>query len=105
MSGLAMGTGHVNMTSLLTARALGSLHRRGLAQPTMGNDAMCEGKISPMLPKSQYKISMFFPRPEASDSHVIGETVMNWGFGRTIPVAGEDSVYVVYRWNDCCMQF
>jgi len=105
LSGTAMGTSHVNMTSLLTARALGAMHRRGLALTTMGEDAMCGGEISPMIPKSQYKISMFFPRPEASDSHVIGETVFNWGFGRTIPVAGEDSVYVIYRWNDCCMQF
>lgn len=105
LSGKVMTTGFANMTSLLSAKAIGALHRRGLAQRTMGADAMCESVIEPMLKKSQYKFNMFFPVAEAQDSHVLGETVLTWGAGRMIPAAGEDAVYTVFRWNDCCMRW
>lgn len=105
LSGQALSTGFANMTSLLSARAIGALHRRGLAHRTMGDDAMCDSKIDPMFTKSQYKFSMFFPVAEAQSSHVIGESVLKWGHGRMIPGAGEDALYTVFRWNDCCMKF
>lgn len=102
LSGKARSVGMPQATSLLSARAVAALHRRGLALRTMGNDAMCRSEIEPMLPKSQYRMNMFFPVAEAKSNHVIGETVLNWGLGKTIPVAGEDAVYMLWRWNDCC---
>lgn len=105
LSGVMQGTGFVNMSSLSSARAIGALHRRGLAHRTMGDDAMCKSQLDPMLPKSQYRINMFFPVAEAKSNHVFGQTTMTWGFGRLIPVAGEDAVYMIWRWNDCCMAF
>lgn len=105
LSGKVPTTGFANMTSLSSAKAIGALHRRGLAQRTMGQDAMCRSKIEPMLPKTQYKFNMFFPVAEGKKSHVLGETVLKWGMGRMIPGFGEDAVYMVWRWNDCCMKF
>jgi len=91
-------------TSLLASRSLAAMHRRGLAWRTMGNDAMCTGRIDPMLPKSQYKMSMFFPISETATSHKIGATAAAWGEWRKIPAVGEDAVYVAWRWLDCCMR-
>ncbi|MOA57156.1 TraU protein [compost metagenome] len=71
----------------------------------MGDDAMCKAQIEPMLPKSMYSFNMFWPVAEARTGHVLGETVMKWGYGRNIPGAGDDAVYMVWRWNDCCMKF
>jgi conjugal transfer pilus assembly protein TraU len=27
---------------------------------------------------------------------------MKWGEWRTIPGAGEDALYILWRWQDCC---
>lgn len=66
-------TGHVYpqpdpvaASSLISQRVLASLHRRGLARRSIGNEAMCEPEFYPMLPRSQYKFSMLYPIPEAS---------------------------------------
>lgn len=103
------------VTSLLTARAIAALHRRGLARKTMGEDAMCGGYVFPTIPKSQYKYSTFFPIPEVSGdsitgksvsgSHWLGESTYTWGEWRNIPAAGEDFMYLIWRWKDCCSTF
>lgn len=98
-------TSPVRATSLLATRALAAQHRRGLAWRTMGNDAMCGGVIDPMLPKSQYRMSMLFPLAEASGNHVIGQSTFLWGEHRNIPGQGPDPVYLIWRWTDCCMTF
>ena len=105
LAGPSLGAGMVQNTSLLAARAIAALHRRGLALRTMGSDAMCRPKVEPMLPKTQYKMSMFYPVPEAQSNHIIGETKWKWGTNRMIPVVGEDPVYLIWRWNDCCQLF
>ena len=96
------GDGVVKDSSLATVRVLASLHRRGLEWRTMGKDAMCKGVMSPTLPKTQYKFTMFHPMPETDSSHVIGESTLIWGSGRHIPAVGEDPIYLIWRWNDCC---
>ena len=99
------GHGVIRDTSLLKTRALAALHRRGLAWQTMGEDAMCGGFINPMLPKSQYKFSLFYPLPEADSDHVIGESTMRWGIGKTIPgIAYDPAIYTIFRWADCCVR-
>ncbi len=92
----------VQETSLLKVRTIAALHRRGLAFKTMGRDAMCGGTISPTLPKTQYKFTLFHPVPETKSAHVMGASTLQWGLGRTIPAVGEDMVYTIWRWNDCC---
>ncbi|NOS74642.1 MAG: TraU family protein [Methyloglobulus sp.] len=92
-------------TSLLTARVLASLHRKALAHKTYGDEALCSGQIYPMLPKQQYKLSTLFPIAEASGKccHWIGESSFKWGEFRTIPGTGEDYVYLLWRYTDCCL--
>lgn len=119
------------VSSLVATRALAALHRRGLEWRTMGNDVLCGGQIDPMIPKTQYKFSMLFPVPEASSAnrvlkpattagtgngqidnfqysqgccHNIGVPTMMWGEWRSIPGSGEDFVYGLWRWTDCCIR-
>jgi len=119
------------VSSLLSTRALASLHRRGLAWRTVGDEALCGGAIYPMLPKQQYRMSMLFPLAEADNStriptpstnaptgvvdiddyewtqqccHNIGVPTFLWGEWRNIPAVGEDFVYVLWRWTDCCVR-
>ena len=94
--------GVIHQSSLFTARTLTSLHRRGFLRNTVGEDALCGGQIMVRIPKNQYRFSMFWPRPETSDNHGYGESVLFWGLNRIIPSIGEDPVYIVWRWLDCC---
>ena len=75
-------------TSLMTARVLYQLHRRGMEWRSMGDDAMCGGRISPYLPKTQYRFSLFWPVPETDDNHCFGQSDLHWGSGRVIPAVG-----------------
>jgi conjugal transfer pilus assembly protein TraU len=95
----------VQTTSLLATRALMALHRRGLEWRTMGPDVMCHAKLDPFMKKGQYRMSMFWPVAEANGYHPIGRSVLSWGMGRTIPGSGEDAVYLLWRWEDCCAGF
>jgi len=92
-------------TSLIVARALAALHRRGLAWKTMGDAAMCGGYIFPTLPKAQYKLEQMYPLAEANGNHWIGQSSFVWGEWRNIPGVGEDFVHMVWRWKDCCVPF
>lgn len=91
-------------TSLLATRSVAALHRRLLAYKTMGDDALCDTNIYPTIPKSQYKMNMMYPMAESNDTHKIGESSFTWGEWRSIP-SKEDAVYLLWRWNDCCMTF
>lgn len=106
-------------SSLVATRAVASLHRRGLARRTMGSDTMCSGKLHPIIPKTQYQMSMFYPLAEVGGnvdigntgsgrdvegSHKIGQSTFLWGEWRNIPGIGEDFLYVLWRWNDCCVR-
>jgi len=103
----------VRASSLISQRALAAMHRRGIAKKTMGNDNMCKTSFWPMLPKSQYKLSMIYPVPEASNSgpsgkccHGLGESVHSWATpagGRTRP-GKEDYVYLLWIYRDCCVR-
>ena len=93
----------VAYSSLLATRSLAIQHRRGLAARTMGDDALCGGVFDPLMTKSQYRMSMFWPRPEANGSHVIGQLTVIWGEWRSLPAVGEDATYLLWRWQDCCL--
>ena len=103
----------VRVSSLIAQRAIAGLHRRGVARKTIGNDAMCEASYWPTLPRSQYKFSMLYPVPEASNTgasgkccHAPGESIHIWSTaagGRSRP-GMEDYVYMIWRWRDCCVR-
>ncbi len=96
------GHGVLNNSSLLSVKAIAALHRRGLAWGTVGRENMCGGSIKPVLPKEQYKFTMLHPVPETGSDHALGQSTLVWGAGRTIPSVGEDPIYTVWRWKDCC---
>jgi conjugal transfer pilus assembly protein TraU len=104
MAGAGLPNDFSRSTSLLAARTIGLMHRRGFAHLTMGDETICRGHIFPTIPKTQYKMAMFFPRPETKKGHYIGAHPMTWqgGEGRAIPKVGEDALYMMFRWNDCC---
>ena len=95
--------GMVRQTSLLATRAIAAQHRRGLEWRTKGEDTLCKARIDPMMTKTQYRMSMFFPVPETDSAHVIGHSTDFWGANRSIPAVGEDALYVLWRWRDCCI--
>lgn len=92
-------------SSLLAARGLAAMHRRGLAHRTKGNDVVCKSKVDPYFTKTQYRFSTFFPVAEAEGYHDVGESSFSWGEWRNIPGTGEDYSYIVWRWKDCCIGF
>lgn len=94
--------GVLRTTSLMAARTLAALHRRGLEWLTVGDEVMCGGEIAPFIPKNQYRFTLMYPTPETDDSHVLGESDLLWGMGRVMPSVGEDPVYLLWRWLDCC---
>lgn len=101
------------VTSLLSQRVLASLHRKGLAKKTIGKEAMCKPEFWPMIPRSQYKLSMLHPVPEADRTspngkccHPLGQSEHSWSTaagGRTIP-GKEDYVYMLWGYSDCCVK-
>ena len=91
-------------TSLLATRAIAAQTRRGLMYRTIGNDALCNGVLDPTFTKSGYKMSEFFPIAEGSGTHPIGQTSLIWGEYRQVPGTGEDAVYILWRWVDCCAE-
>ncbi|EGV32682.1 TraU family protein [Thiorhodococcus drewsii AZ1] len=95
--------GRPSEMSLASARVLAALHRRGLARQTVGDAALCEAPFALMLPKTQYRLSQFYPLPEANSNHVIGESELRWGMWRNVPGVGEDHLYLIWRWHDCCL--
>lgn len=134
--------------SLTATKYLYLLSRIGLVRRKMGSDALCEGKIMPVMVKSQYRMQQLWPISEASASvtpkgdsgasdggksgggtgtgttsgggagttdnvdmrtyqgsccHRIGETAFTWGTWRQVPGKGEDAVYLLWQWVDCCV--
>lgn len=89
-------------TSILGSRTIAQLHRLLLARRTMGDDTVCTPVVDPFLPKTQYQWSVFYPVPESSSKHPTGRSTFRWGENRVIPGIGEDFVYLLWRWQDCC---
>ncbi|SMC28318.1 conjugal transfer pilus assembly protein TraU [Desulfacinum hydrothermale DSM 13146] len=122
----------VQGSSLAAARALALLSRIGLHDRTVGDDAVCEPQKMPILKKTQYKMQMMFPVCEANSGvpqsssgdttmgglqvpevdprsvmdvccHDIGKSTLQWGEWRSQPATGEEFVYVLWQWTDCCL--
>ncbi|MBX2808182.1 MAG: TraU family protein [Cellvibrionaceae bacterium] len=95
----------VRKSSLLKIKAQAALHRRGLAHKTSGRAAMCKSQVDSTMDKDMYAYTLIHPLPETEKKHVLGEPTLTWGAGRTIPAVGEDLVYVIWRWSDCCSRY
>ena len=102
LSGFTSTYGHfADNTSLLATRALAKIHRIGLGRKTLGEEAQCHSRITPWLPKSQYKMSMFWPEPEKQKAHWIGASAATWGMHRH-PLGKDDAMYLLWQYRDCC---
>lgn len=58
----------IRSSSLITQRVIAGLHRKNLATKTIGDEAMCGRVYWPTTPRSQYKMSMIYPKAEADPS-------------------------------------
>lgn len=91
-------------TALISARLISQQHRRGLARRTMGDENLCRGSIYPTIPKSQYKLNQFIPKAQTQKGMWLGEHPYQWD-GRTnrhVPGTQVDTMYMLWRWTDCC---
>lgn len=119
----------VNNWSLAATKMLYMLGRLKMIHRTVGNDALCEAQDMPILLKSQYRMQMAFPVAETEDTapadggaggsasaikassfsirkrccHALGDSELLWGDWRSVPVTGEDAVFVLWQWVDCCL--
>ncbi len=90
-------------TSLLAVRALQLMHRKGLAQNSLGDKALCGNHFDISFNKNMYRFSMLYPIAESNDNHALGEPVEKWqGDGRVLP-GMHDVIYVVWRYRNCCL--
>lgn len=101
----------VAQSSLVAQRQISSLHRKGLAKKTMGDDSVCQASYAPFTPRSQYKFSMIYPRAEADEEaggsccHPMGQSTSVWCLpagGRMRP-GREDAVYLLWQFKECCL--
>lgn len=120
----------VQATSLAAAKGLAMMSRLGILRRSVGDDAYCSNPIMPVLKKTQYKMQMVYPLAEAASgsststtagrsdgveevdprtafssscTHPIGSTTLRWGEWRSKPAVGEDHVYLMWQWVDCCL--
>lgn len=91
-------------TSLLMAtRMLAKLHREFAANMTIGSATECASFPTGLIVKRQYKLQMFYPYAQTTGCTPIGRAQAIFGDWRTIPVTGEDYVYLVWRKRNCCL--
>lgn len=104
LSGYTFSQDPNRTSALLSAKLLAQQHRRGLARQTMGAENVCTPGIFPSLPKTQYKLTQFMPKAQTQEAMWIGEHPYEWdgGPGRHIPGTSNDTMYMVWRWTDCC---
>ncbi|OJY94438.1 MAG: hypothetical protein BGP25_05460 [Lysobacterales bacterium 63-13] len=91
------------VAAITNTRALGAMHRRGLALQAKGDVAVCSNMPAPIIVKNQYKWQQAYPVPETISNHWIGESVWRWGQFRHIPAVGEDFINILWIWDDCCV--
>lgn len=102
--------GGVQNSSLLTYRILAKMHRVGLAKATATTDASIDGAIcrkrtSFLIPKSQYKLQMVYPRTSSKGLGCwpIGLSDMLYSSFKEYPNDGSDWGYLIWRKTNCCL--
>ena len=57
------------------------------------------------LPKQGYRFQTFYPMRETKNNHWIGASTFRWGEWRNVPYSGEDYVYLMSSFAECCATF
>ncbi|WP_244107635.1 MULTISPECIES: TraU family protein [Burkholderia] len=71
--------------------------------PGMNQGANTGPGSSPSSPSAAGQVVDFSSVTNGRCAHRIGETPFRWGMWRTRPGTGEDQVYLIWRWVDCCV--
>jgi len=121
-----------SMWLLTSTRFMAMQARLGLLKRTVGTDALCTPQLMPVLKKSQFKLQMLYPVPQAKGGKPpppvpkdstnggtqvqefdlsalssgcttpIGESTLQSMEWRSRPGTGEDGVFLLWQWVDCC---
>lgn len=100
--GIEHGVGPVQFSSATSLKLLAMDSARGLARRRVGNDALCEAQYQPMVKRSHYRWQVAWPVAEATRNHGSGESLLRWGWARTVPGYADMPIYLRWSWTDCC---
>lgn len=102
-SGRSMKLATISAQGLAGSRVLAKMHRFGLAKLKYGNSAVCKDRRYFLFPKQQYQFQNIWPRPIKNDAMWLGSSALKWGNNRTIPVVGEDRLFIEFGYQECCI--
>lgn len=102
LTGFQHAQGPVQYSSSANLRLLAMNHLRGFERSTVGSDALCEQRYDAMANRSHYRWQVAWPRAEARRNHGSGESLMRWGYSRTIPGVADVPIYLKWKWIECC---
>lgn len=96
--------GGVQASSLLAQRLTYKLHRLSLLRDSSGKSGapLCHQTLTPIMPKSRYRLQMVAPHPTSGACYPFGRTTTLWEANREFPVKGEDFGYLIWRKRNCC---
>lgn len=100
--------GGVQASQLAAGRLIAKLHRQLMLWNTSGtsNEEICKKRIAPKIKKSQYKLQMIYPIPDAKGKlacNPLGFQTFLSERGKEFPYKGEDFGYLVFRKKNCCL--
>jgi conjugal transfer pilus assembly protein TraU len=107
-STVAVHRGGIASSSLITARVLALLHRRGLIKSLATHhtdQTLCTGKRALQLSKSEYRLQLLYPKAETTlkkGCQPLGHSVLSWSAGDEFPGAGEHFAYLLFQKHNCC---
>ncbi|QMI50003.1 TraU family protein (plasmid) [Burkholderia sp. MBR-1] len=90
-------------SGLPMAGGFGANGQPAQVSPTMNNPGNTGPGTAPGAASSSGQVIDFGSVTNGRCAHRLGETTMRWGDWRTRPGTGEDQVYMLWRWVDCCV--
>lgn len=102
------GDDPIRNSSLDSARLLAMGFRLGWLQSTVGSSNVCGANTTFVIPKQQYRFQLIYPHNENNNpfgqcTNWIGQSPLQWGEWDQQPGTGENYVYLVWQWTDCCL--
>lgn len=98
-------TGGVMASQQSATKLVARMHRLGIAQQTSASQALCRPRYAPIIPKSQYRWQMTFPRAATAGRYACGPTGYStqlMEMGREFPFGGESFGWLMWRHKTCC---
>lgn len=102
------GDDPIRNSSLDAARMLAMGFRLGWLQDTVGTNNVCGSNTSYVIPKDQYRFQLIYPHNETNNpygqcTNWIGQSPLKWGEWDQQPGSGQNYVYLIWQWTDCCL--